>query len=87
MRAKIPHIDAEGKARVAGEEWVYSVWLLNLILDNNVQKEGTYIPLPEQQAIGKLEAMQLTPSTCLHLRAKRTFVDQFGKYTQSFVRH
>ena len=40
---------------------------------------GAYLPGVYEQIIGVVEAIALTDTAALHVRAKRTFTDIFGK--------
>lgn len=66
MRATRDLIDMEGKKRIAGEEYL-------------VRTVGSYIPLLDEVVVGKLKAVVLTPKRALHISAKVSFIDQFGK--------
>lgn len=64
LRAKKACVDREGVSRAAGEEWL-------------VRSVGAYMPGIDEQVVGLLHAYVLTESEALHLRATRTFVDEF----------
>ena len=66
LRARKAFTDAGGAARKAGEEWL-------------VRSVGAYLPNVDEEVLGVLQAYVLTDQQALHLRATRTFVDQFGK--------
>lgn len=66
MRATRDLVDFDGKARIAGEEYL-------------VRKVGSYLPILNETVLGKITARVLTPKTALLVRAKLTFTDQFGK--------
>eukprot|EP00299_Pterocystis_sp_00344_P018641 c9301_g1_i1.p1 GENE.c9301_g1_i1~~c9301_g1_i1.p1 ORF type:complete len:847 (-),score=185.09 c9301_g1_i1:53-2536(-) len=66
LRAKREFVDRQGKTRKAGEEWLWT-------------EEGAYIPLADEEVIKTVKSMVLTDKNALHLSAKRTFVDPFGK--------
>lgn len=59
-------IDRLGNRRRAGEEWL-------------VREEGAYLPGVDEELIGIFDAYVLTERKALHLRAKRTFTDIFGR--------
>jgi major vault protein len=59
-------IDRLGNRRRAGEEWL-------------VREEGAYLPGVDEELIGIFDAYVLTERKALHLRAKRTFIDIFGR--------
>jgi major vault protein len=59
-------IDRLGNRRRAGEEWI-------------VREEGAYLPGVDEEIIGILDAYVLTERKALHLQAKRTFTDIFGR--------
>jgi len=58
--------DRQGHRRRAGEEWL-------------VREEGAYLPGVDEEVIGIINAYILTEKTALHLKAKRTFIDAFGR--------
>ncbi|HIK12658.1 MAG TPA: colicin uptake protein [Oscillatoriaceae cyanobacterium M33_DOE_052] len=58
--------DRTGQRRRAGEEWL-------------VREEGPYLPGVDEEIIDVIDAYVLTDQTALHLRAKRTFTDIFGR--------
>lgn len=59
-------IDRQGINRRAGEEWL-------------VREEGAYLPGIDEEILGLLEAYVLTERKALHLKAKRSFTDIFGR--------
>lgn len=59
-------IDRQGNRRRAGEEWL-------------VREEGAYLPGVDEEVVGIINAYVLTEKKALHLRAKRTFTDVFGR--------
>ena len=58
--------DARGNRRRSGEEWL-------------VREEGAYLPRVDEEIVDIIDAYVLTERKALHLRAKRTFVDEAGK--------
>lgn len=65
IRAARDLLDAAGTKRIAGEEYL-------------VRTVGSYLPILDEQVIGKVTATVLTPKVALLVQAKLTFVDQFG---------
>lgn len=65
LRARKECIDRDGQARVTGEEWL-------------VKKVGAYLPGAYEEVVSLVTAYVLTEKTALHLRALRTFKDDFG---------
>ncbi|CAF0855629.1 unnamed protein product [Rotaria sordida] len=59
-------IDRSGQHRVTGEEWL-------------VKKTGAYLPLAYETIVLVQDAYALTEKKALHLRALKTFIDDFGK--------
>lgn len=59
-------IDRQGQQRRAGEEWL-------------VREEGAYLPGVDEEVVGLINAYVLTERKALHLRAKRTFTDNFQR--------
>ncbi|CAN1208580.1 hypothetical protein TUMEXPCC7403_00065 [Tumidithrix helvetica PCC 7403] len=59
-------IDRQGIRRRAGEEWL-------------VREEGAYLPGVDEEVVDMLKAYVLTERKALHLRARRTFTDVFGR--------
>ncbi|CAF2766784.1 unnamed protein product [Rotaria sp. Silwood2] len=64
--AKKEIVDRSGQRRVTGEEWL-------------VKKTGAYLPLAYESVISVENAHVLTDKKALHLRALKTFTDDFGK--------
>ncbi|WP_424095518.1 hypothetical protein [Moorena producens] len=58
--------DRQRNRRRAGEEWL-------------VREEGAYLPGVDEEVIGIINAYILTEQKALHLKAKRTFTDIFGR--------
>ncbi|MBD2182426.1 colicin uptake protein [Aerosakkonema funiforme] len=58
--------DRQGNRRRVGEEWL-------------VREEGAYLPGVDEEVVGIINAYVLTEKKALHLRAKRTFADVFGR--------
>jgi len=58
--------DRTGRKRVTGEEWL-------------VKKTGAYLPLAYETVVSVENAYVLTDKKALHLRALKTFTDDFGK--------
>ncbi|CAF0897141.1 unnamed protein product [Rotaria sordida] len=59
-------IDRSGQHRVTGEEWL-------------IKKTGAYLPLAYETIVLVQDAYALTEKKALHLRALKTFIDDFGK--------
>lgn len=57
--------DYEGVKRVTGEVWL-------------VEKVGAYLPGVDEEVLDLVDALVLTETTALHLRATRTFTDSSG---------
>lgn len=66
LRARKECIDREGNARVTGEEWL-------------VKKTGAYLPGAYEEVVDIVNAYVLTDKKALHMRALRTYKDDFGK--------
>jgi len=64
LRARRACTDGKGASRSAGEEWL-------------VRAAGAYMPGIDEEVLGMMDAYVLTEHEALHLRATRTFVDQF----------
>ncbi|CAF2873581.1 unnamed protein product [Rotaria sp. Silwood2] len=64
--AKKEIIDRAGQHRVTGEEWL-------------VKKTGAYLPLAYETVVSVENAFVLTDKKALHIRALKTFTDNFGK--------
>jgi major vault protein len=65
LRARKECIDREGDPRVTGEEWI-------------VKKTGAYLPGAYEEVQDICNAYVLTDKKALHMRALRTFKDDFG---------
>ncbi len=65
LRARKETVDRNGNARVTGEEWV-------------VKKTGAYLPGAYEEVVDVVNAYVLTEKQALHMRAIRTFTDDFG---------
>jgi len=65
LRARKACTDRSGSSRNAGEEWL-------------VRQVGAYMPGIDEEVLGMIQAYVLTEQEALHLRATRTFTDQFG---------
>jgi major vault protein len=59
-------IDRQGINRRAGEEWL-------------VREQGAYLPGIDEEILGLIDAYVLTERQSLHLKAKRSFTDIFGR--------
>lgn len=70
LQARQACTDRQGKQRKAGEEWL-------------VREEGAYLPGVDEEVLGLIDASVLTERKALHLRARRTFTDIFGKERKS----
>jgi len=66
LRARKECDDRSGKARVTGEEWI-------------VKKNGAYLPGAYEEVVSVVDAVVLTEKRALHLRAIRSFEDEYGK--------
>ncbi|CAF2630339.1 unnamed protein product [Rotaria sp. Silwood2] len=66
LGAKKDLIDRTGQQRVTGEEWL-------------VKKTGAYLPLAYETVLTVENAYVLTDKKALHLRALKSFTDDFGK--------
>jgi len=66
LRARRECKDVTGTTRKAGEEWLYRF-------------TGCYLPGVDEEIVEVVNAFILTERQALHLRASRTFTDQFGK--------
>lgn len=62
--------DRQGNRRRAGEEWL-------------VREEGAYLPGVDEEIVGIINACVLTERKALHLKAKRTFADIFGRHRKA----
>jgi major vault protein len=65
LRARRETTDREGHLRVTGEEWM-------------VVRIGAYLPGAYEEVVEIVNAYVLTEKQALHVRATRTFKDQFG---------
>ncbi|XP_005108620.1 major vault protein isoform X2 [Aplysia californica] len=74
LRAKRDLVDRSGTQRMTGEEWLVT-WR-----DPWVRQYRVYLPGPHEQVVGIANAYTLSPihKNGLHLRAVKTFKDQFG---------
>ncbi len=66
LRARKECDDRSGKSRVTGEEWI-------------VKKNGAYLPGAYEEVVSVVDAVVLTEKRALHLRAIRSFEDEYGK--------
>ncbi|CAF1217001.1 unnamed protein product, partial [Didymodactylos carnosus] len=66
LSAKKEIIDRMGEHRVTGENWL-------------VKKSGAYLPLAYETVVNVENAHVLTDKKALHLRALKTFTDDFGQ--------
>ncbi len=66
LRARQNCMDRHGNPRKAGEEWL-------------VREEGAYLPGVDEKIVDILDAYVLTDRRALHLKARRTFTDNFGQ--------
>ena len=65
LRATKECIDRSGRQRVTGEEWL-------------VKEVGAYLPGVYEEVVDTMKAYVLTDKQALHIRALKTFVDDFG---------
>uniref|UniRef100_A0A914WZP9 Major vault protein n=1 Tax=Plectus sambesii TaxID=2011161 RepID=A0A914WZP9_9BILA len=65
LRARRETVDRDGRVRVTGEEWL-------------VHKVGAYLPGAYEDVVETVHAHVLTEKKALHVRATRTFKDQFN---------
>ncbi|ESN94932.1 hypothetical protein HELRODRAFT_102919 [Helobdella robusta] len=65
LRARKECIDREGHPRVTGEEWL-------------VKRTGAYLPGAYEEVVEVVYAQVLNDKTALHVRALKTFKDDFG---------
>ncbi len=70
LQARRDCIDRQGNPRIAGEEWL-------------VREVGAYLPGVEEEVGVVVEAYVLTEQKALHLQARRTFTDIFGRYRKA----
>lgn len=66
LQARRDCVDRLGNRRIAGEEWL-------------VREAGAYLPGVEEEVSAVVEAYVLTEKKALHLQARRTFTDTFGR--------
>jgi major vault protein len=66
LRARKECLDRDNNPRVAGEEWI-------------VKRMGAYLPGAYEEVVDTVDAYVLTEKKALHMRALRTFKDDFGK--------
>jgi len=66
LRARKECTDRSGANRVTGEEWI-------------VKQTGAYLPGAYEEVVSVVDAYVLTEKKALHLRAIRTFTDDFNK--------
>ncbi|CAF3396732.1 unnamed protein product [Rotaria socialis] len=66
LTAKKELIDRTGQRRVAGESWL-------------VKQVGAYLPLAYEMVVSTENAYVVTDKRALHLRALKTFIDDFGQ--------
>jgi len=62
LKAKVDFIDRDKKKRTVGEVWIY-------------RKTGAFLPYVEEEIVGIINPIILTPTTAVHLRAELTFKD------------
>lgn len=65
LRARKECVDREGRPRVTGEEWI-------------VKKTGAYLPGAYEEVVDTVKAYVLNEKKGLHMRALKTFKDDFG---------
>ncbi|XP_075264783.1 major vault protein-like isoform X2 [Convolutriloba macropyga] len=70
LRARKETFDRNGNARVVGQEWL-------------VTSRGAYLPGAYEEVIDVVDAVVLTEKKALHLQAKMTFKDVYGKTRKS----
>jgi major vault protein len=66
LRARKECTDRSGNNRVTGEEWI-------------VKQNGAYLPGAYEEVVSVVDAVVLTEKKALHMKALKTFVDEFGK--------
>ncbi|CAF4198538.1 unnamed protein product [Adineta steineri] len=66
LSAKKEIVDRTGQRRVTGEEWL-------------IKTTGAYLPLVYEKVVSVEDAHVLTDKKALHLRALKTFTDDFNK--------
>jgi len=65
LRARKECLDRDGNNRVTGEEWL-------------VKKTGAYLPGAYEEVVDVVQAYVLTEKEALHMRAMRSFTDDFN---------
>jgi len=65
LRARKECVDRDSRPRVTGEEWL-------------VKKTGAYLPGAYEEVVDIVNAFVLTEKKALHMRALRTYKDDFG---------
>ena len=70
LRAKRNFTDRQGVARTAGEEW-------------DMTSAGPYLPGVHEDVLRVVEGVALSPVRALHLRARVTFTDVYGRERQA----
>lgn len=65
LRARKNCVDHEGNDRVTGEEWL-------------VKETGAYLPNAYEEIVNVINAQVLTEKKALHMRALKTFTDDFN---------
>ncbi|KAJ9443045.1 Major vault protein [Diplonema papillatum] len=66
LRAEQDFVDADGKDRKAGDEWLF-------------EGPATYVPTEKVKFVSKCNARVIKPNEALHMRARIDFVDRDGK--------
>jgi len=66
LRAKRDCVDFSGEKRFAGEQWL-------------VRTSGAYLPGIDEEVVGRVSAIVLSPKNALQLVATDTHTDQFGR--------
>jgi len=66
LRAKRDCVDCNGVKRVAGEQWL-------------MRTSGAYLPDVDEELVGRVTAIVLSPKNALQLVATDTHTDQFGR--------
>lgn len=65
LRARAEMLDRDGKIKVAGEEWL-------------IKRIGSYLPGAYEEIVDVVSAYVLTDKEAVHVKAIRTFLDEFG---------